>query len=130
MLVGGGGALSFGSLVDGRAGGFGLALRGLGGLGRFTPAGEDHPAFRDPDLVGELAVALGRLGLAPERRGADLHVAQHFVEPQQVGLGGAQFLLGVLAADVEAGNAGGLLQHHPPLGRLGRDDLADLALAD
>ena len=129
-LPGGRGALRFRRLLDRGDGGLGLALRGVGGGRGLAPAGEDHPAFGDPDLVGELAVALGRLRLAAQRRGAHLHVGEHFVEPDEIGLGGAQFLLGVLAADVEAGNPGRFLEHQPPLGRLGGDDGADLALAD
>ena len=67
----------------------------------------------DPaDLVGELAVAFGGAGLAPELRGALLLVAEDFAEPHQIGFGRAQFLLGVLAPRVKPGNAGGFLQQH------------------
>ena len=78
----------------------------------------------------KLAVALGRARLPLQRGGAQLHVGEDLVEPDEVGLGRAQFLLGILAADVEAGNPGRLLQHQPALGRLGGDHRADLALAD
>ena len=67
-------------------------------------------------------------GAAAPRRA--LPVGEDFVEPGEIGLGRAQLLLGVLAADVEAGDPRRFLEHQPPLGRLGGDHRADLALAD
>src|SRR3546814_13577389 len=46
-----------------------------------------------------------------------------------VGVGSAEVLLGIPAADVKAGDACGLFQHHASFGGLGRDDGGDLALA-
>src|SRR3546814_1770731 len=46
-----------------------------------------------------------------------------------VDFGSAEFLLGIPAADVKAGDACGLFQHHASFGGLGRDDGGDLALA-
>ena len=67
ILVSGGGALRLGRCRNRLPGGFGLAGRGLGGSVRLAPAREDQPGLRDPDLVGELAIALGGAGLAAER---------------------------------------------------------------
>ena len=115
--------------LDRGGGGLGFGLGGLGRRGGFLPAGEDQSALGDPYLVRKLAVALGGAGLPLQRTGAQFHVGEHFVEPDEVGLRRPQFLFGVLSAHVEAGDAGGFLQHQPTLGRLGRDDGADLALA-
>src|SRR3546814_14709804 len=46
-----------------------------------------------------------------------------------VDFGSAEFLLGIPAADVKAGDACGLFQHHASFGGLGRDDGGDLALS-
>src|SRR5437763_1928288 len=64
------------------------------------------------------------------RRGALLLFAQNFAETDEIGFSRAQLLLGILAPRMEPGNAGGLLQQEAPFDRLGRDDCADLALAD
>ena len=129
-LPGGGGALRLGGARDRLAGGLGLAPRRFRRRRRLAPAREDQPRLGDPDLVGELAVALGGARLPPQRHAAQLHVGEDLVEPDQIGLGRAQFLLGVLAADVEAGDPRRFLEHQPAFGRLGGDHRADLALAD
>src|SRR3546814_4739429 len=67
--------------------------------------------------------------LPPERTGPVVHVAQNIVQAGKVGFGSAEFLLGIPAADVKAGDACGLFQHHASFGGLGRDDGGDLALA-
>jgi hypothetical protein len=123
-------ALCPGRPLDRRHGGFGFLLGGIGGARRLAPAHEDQPPFRDADALAQAPIALGRLGLAAQRGGAMLHVGQEFVEPDEVGLGGPQLGFGILSADMEPGDAGGFLQHLPPLGRPRGDDLRDLALAD
>ena len=112
-----------------------LARRGfrLGRVRRrrgIAPAREDHPAFGHADLARQLAIALGLPRLPPQRVGARFLVGHDLVEPHQIGLGRAQFLLGVLAADVQARNPRRFLQHRAALGGLGGDHRADPALAD
>ena len=112
-----------------------LATRGLG-LGRIrrrrrvAPAREDHPAFCDADLVGQLAIPLGLPRLPPERVGARFLIAHDLVEPRQIGFGRAQLLLGVLAPDVQPSDPRRFLEHRAALGGLGGDHRADPPLAD
>ena len=107
-----------------------FSLGQIGGGGCFAPAGEDHARLGDADLGGKEAVPFGLTRLATERGGACLLIGNHLVQPQEVRLGGAQFLFGVAAADVEARDAGGFLQHGATVGGLGGDHRADPALAD
>ena len=83
------------------------------------PARVEQPRFDAADLVGELAVALGRARLPPQLRRALLLVAEDFAEAGEIGLGRAQLLLGILAPRVEPGNAGRLFEQQPPFDRLG-----------
>src|SRR3546814_19376450 len=89
----------------------------------------DLARFGCPDLVCQTTIALRRSRLPPERPGPVVHVAQNIVQAGKVGFGSAEFLLGIPAADVKAGDACGLFQHHASFGGLGRDDGGDLALA-
>ena len=57
-------------------------------------------------------------------------LADHVVEPLEVLLGGAQPELRLVAAAVQAGNAGGLFEQRAARLRLGLDQLADAALPD
>ena len=100
------------------------ALLGLG------PAGVEQPRLDRADLLGQLAIAFGRPRLAAQLGRALLLVGQDFAEPREIGFGRAQFLLGILAPRVKAGNARRFLEQQPALDRLGGDDRADLALAD
>ena len=102
----------------------------LGRLLGFQPAGVDQPRLDRTDLVGQLPVSFGRPRLPPKRRRAILLVAEQLAEAGEVGLGGAQFLLGVLAPHVQPGDPRRFLEHQPALGRLGGDYRADPALAD
>ncbi len=104
----------------------GGGARGTIGLG---PARIDQPRLGEADLVAEVAVARGGAGLAAERGGARFLVAHDLVEPLEIGLGGAQFLLGILAPRVEPRNARRFLEHQAAFGGLGGDDRADAALA-
>ena len=117
-------------LFDRFAGFLGLGRRRLGRPVGFGPAGVDEARLERADLVAELAIALGGAGLPAQRRGARFLLAEHFAEPLEIGFGRPQFLLGILAPRVKAGDAGGLFEQQPPLGRLGGDDRPDLALAD
>src|SRR3546814_18559380 len=52
------------------------------------------------------------------------------VEPREIGLGRAQFLLGILATDVQPRNPRRFFEQRPALDRLGGDHRADPALPD
>ena len=108
--------------------GFGLGV--LGRRGGIAPAGEHQPRLAHADPVGQGGVAFCRPGLPPQRSDLLVQPGQHVVEPGQVGFGRPQLLLGVLAAHVQAGDPGGLLQHLPPFRRTGGDHRGDPALAD
>ena len=97
---------------------------------RFGPSRVKQPPLDPADLVGQLAIALGRARLPPQLGGALLLVAEDFGEPGEVGLGRAQLLLGILAPRVKAGDAGRFLEQLAALDRLGGNHRADLALAD
>ena len=106
----------------------------LGVLGFRVLAIGRHPAQVEQgglglaDLLGDDAVADRLLGLALERLDLAGELVDDVVEPRQVGLGGAQPQLRLVPARVQAGDAGGFLEHAPALLGLGRDDLADPAL--
>src|SRR3546814_5541477 len=106
----------------------GFGARDLGCAGRIAPAGVDQARFDCPDLVCQTTIALRRSRLPPERTGPVVHVAQNIVQAGKVGFGSAEFLLGIPAADVKAGAACGLFQHHASFGGLGRDDGGHFAL--
>jgi hypothetical protein len=54
---------------------------------------------------------------------------QEILQALQVGIGGAQLELGLVAPGLEAGDAGGGFEQPAALGGLGLDQAADLALA-
>ena len=134
----------FGGAVLGALGGFRRSLRFtnprlrrlgfapgcLRSGGRIAPAGEHQPGLGQLDPVGQDLVAFCRAGLPPQRRYLGIEPGHDVLQPGEVDLGCAQLLFGVLAADVQPGNACCLFKHHPPFGRLGRDDRSDPALAD
>ena len=95
--------------------------------GRDLAAGHEHA--QQPELVHELLVAAGRLGLAFERAELAPHLAQQVLQAQQVGLGGVEPALGLLLALAVLEDAGGLLDDRPPLLGAGVEDGVDLALA-
>ena len=75
---------------------------------------------------GAVADRLARLLL--ERVHLRGELADHVFQPQQILLGRAQPQLRLVAARMQAGNAGGLFEHAAALLGLGLDDLADAAL--
>ena len=79
-------------------------------------------------LRGDIAIAdrLPRLRL--ESRNLRGQLVDHVLEPQQVLLGSAQPKLRLMAARMQPGNAGRLLQHAATLLGLGLDDLPDAPL--
>ena len=81
-------------------------------------------------LGGDLAVAdrLPRLLLQAVDLAGEL--ADHVLDAGEVGFGGLQAQFGLVAAGVQAGDAGGVFQHAAALLGLGLNDLADLALVD
>jgi len=99
-------------------------------MGRLAPPGEQQPRLGRLDLLRQLGVAFGLLGLPLE--GGDLRVepGHQVLEPGKVGLRPTQLGFGVLAAHMEPGDPGSLFQHRAALGRFGGDHLRDLALAD
>ena len=108
----------------------GFFLRGGGGLIGLAPAGEERARLGNADRLGKSGVALRRLGLPPQRSGAQVHITEDFVQPGEIGLGCAQLLLGILAAHMQSGDARSLFQHGAPLLRAGGDDGGDFALTD
>ena len=130
LRMGGGGHLPFLRGRHGRVSLFRLRPCSLRtGIG-LAPAGEQHPSFGHPNLVRQADIAFRRPRLPPQRIGARVHIQQNLVQPGQIGLGRAQFLLGILAPDMQAGNARRFLQHRAPFLRPRSDDGGDPPLTD
>ena len=135
----------FGSADRLDAGGFGLLA---GALGHFADAEvvgagglRDVGMGLQPAQMEQRGLGLAHLGrdLAVADRLARLllqafdlpgELADHVLDAGEVGLGGLQPQFGLVAAGMQAGDAGGIFQHAAALFRLGLDDLADLALVD
>ncbi len=96
---------------------------GLGELQR------QHGGLGAADMVGEVAVAAGLARLALQALVLLIQRHQHVLHAGQVLLSGAQPQLGLVAAGIEAGDAGRLVDDGAPVGRLGVDQRADAALA-
>ena len=75
---------------------------------------------------GAIADRLARLLLQPVDLGGEL--ADHVLDPQQVGFRRLQPQFRLMPARMQAGDAGGFFQHAAALLGLGLDDLADAAL--
>ncbi len=102
---------------------------GLGDLGlRRDPAQMEQQRFVAAHLAGNVAVAhrLPRLGLQRVDLGGEL--ADDVLDAREVVLGRLEPQLRLVAARVQAGDAGRLLEHAPALLGLRLDDLADAAL--
>ena len=114
---------------DGRLG----FLEALARLGQFALGGGElqrqHGGLGAADMVGEVAVAarLARLALQPLVLLFERH--QDVLHPCQILLGGAKAQLRLVAAGIEAGDAGGFVDDGAPVDRLGVDQGADAALA-
>ena len=80
------------------------------------------------DLRGDLAIAPGLARLPAQTVGLAVDLLQHVFQTGQILRGGGQAQFRLVAARMQAGDARRLLQNAPPRLRLGRDDLADLAL--
>ena len=81
-------------------------------------------------MVGEVAIAAGLAGLALQALVLLFQCDEHVLHTREVLLGGAQAQLGLVAAGIETGDAGGLVDDRAAIGRLGVDQRADAALAD
>ncbi len=107
-----------GALGGGRDIALGLA-QGPGGGGRFglagVPARVEHLRLGAADLLAEPAIALGLFRLLVEPLELRRHRRDHVVEAEEVVLGPLQFELGLVAALVQPGGAGGLVEQHSPL---------------
>ena len=68
--------------------------------------------------------------LTPQRCRAAIHIGEDVRQPGQIGFGCTQFLLRILAADVQARDARCLLQHGAAFLWLGGDHRGDPSLAD
>ena len=126
-------------------GGLGLLARPLvgagGGLGerrlrivQGLVGGErpqvQHRRLGPANLARQIAIAHRLACLALEPVELLLDLADHVVEARQVLFGAAQPQLRLVAAIVQAGDARRFFQQRAAVGRLGGDQLADLALAD
>ena len=95
-----------------------------------VPVAPEEEGVGAAEGLGDLAVALGLAGLAGEAGELGVEGLQHVGDAGEVGLGGAELELGLVAALVEAGDAGGLLEDAAAGAGAGVDQLGDLALAD
>ena len=101
----------------------------LGELGLvLAPGDEMGERLVAADVGGEIAVAARLARLALEAVDLEVELLQHVLDPQKIVLRPFQPELRLVAARVQAGNAGRLLEDEPARLGLGGDDLADLAL--
>ena len=107
-----------------------LALGGGGLLARLGEADGVHQGFEAADLGGQVLVAGGLAALALQALDLAFQLAHHVLDAHEVVLGRLEAQLRLVAAGMEARDAGGILQDAAAGLGLGRDDLADLALAD
>ena len=117
--------LGDGPLRHAQVGGAALGL----GLGR-EPARIEQQRLGPPDVLAEAAVTLRLARLLLQRLELRLDRRDHVVEPQQVGRGRLEPLLGFAAACLQAGGTGGVFEEEAAFGRLGLDQRADSRLAD
>ena len=99
------------------------------GLGR-EPAQVKQQRLGAPHLAGNIAVAHRLAGLGLQRSDLRRKLADDVFDPGQIVLGGLEAKLRLVAARMQAGNAGGLFQHAAALVGPRLDDLADAALMD
>ena len=96
---------------------------------RLDPAQMQHDGVELADLGRQLLVAPGLPRLALQAFDLRVELAQDVVEAREIAFGRTQAQLGLVAAAVQAGDAGRILQDAAALLGLGVDDLADLPLA-
>ncbi|EYD73380.1 hypothetical protein Lokhon_00910 [Limimaricola hongkongensis DSM 17492] len=108
-----------------------LAQLFLGGAAhrlRRVPAQPQEQPLGPAQRLADLAVARRRAGLPRQRRELRGLLFDHVIDAGQVLLGAAQLQLRLVAPLVKPGNARRLFEDAPPRGRLGVDQLGDLAL--
>src|SRR3954452_3319806 len=117
-----------GASPRGGADGGDLALGlGAGGAGGAQVLAGERPA-RLVGLALEALVQLGGLGLALERAQPGAGLALDVERAVEGELGALELELRAAAALAVLAEAGGLLDQHPPVARLGGDDALDAAL--
>ena len=121
--------LGFGGARDLLQRGGEVALLGIDLPLRFGPAQMQQDRLDLADLGGELLVAPRLPRLAPQALDLRLELAQDVVEALQIAVRRLEAQLGLVAAAVQAGDAGGIFQDAPALLGLGVDQFPDLALA-
>jgi len=104
-----------------------LMLQRVDGL---RPLQMELDRFRLADLARKVAVAHGLARLALEARELRFELRDDVVEARQIGLGGLEAELRLVAARVEAGDAGGFFENAAAVDRLRGNELRDLALPD
>ena len=127
-----------------QARGLGLGARALGDLEKvgveppsrlgemglvLAPGDEMGERLMTADVGGEIAVTARLARLTLQAVDLDVELLQHVLDAQKVVLRPFQPQLRLVAARVQARNAGRLLEDEPARLGLGGDDLADLALA-
>ena len=105
-------------------GALGLGHLGVGG----APAQMEQHRLGLAHLRRDRAVADRLLGLLLEPVDLRGELPDHVFEPQQIGFRALEPQFRLMAAGVQAGDAGGFFQHAAALLGLGLDDLADTAL--
>ena len=123
LLEGGGAARDrVPALAEGLLGRRQLGARGL-------PAADQQGRFGLAPGGAQLAVALRLARLLAQAAMLLLERGQEVLQPDQIGFGRLQLELGLVASGLQAGDACGRLEQPPPIGGLGLDQAADLALA-
>jgi hypothetical protein len=99
-------------------------------LPRLGEADGVHQGLEAADLGGEVLVARRLTALALQAFDLALQLADHVLDANQIVLGGLEPQFRLVAAGMEAGDAGGIFQDAAAGLGLGGDDFADLALTD
>ena len=110
----------------------GQAGEGALGLGESrldaTPGGQLGERLVATDFRAEPFVALALPRLPPQALDLRIDVLEHVLDADEIVLRPFEPQFRFVSARMQSGDARRLLQHQPPRGGLGRDDLANLAL--
>ena len=123
-------ALGSRGLIDGSGRRLCFCARRIGRRLCLLPAHENQPRFGLQYLFGKLAVTFGLLCLPSQLPGTRIHIGKDRRQTCQIGFCRTQFLFGILASDMQTGNACCFLQHLSPLLRFGRYNCANPSLTD
>ncbi len=99
-------------------------------LGQPLVALREQQLLPAAQLAAQALIAAGLAGLALEGGALALELVDEVVDAGEVLLRRFELQLGLATARLELGDAGGLLDQLPAIGRLRAEDLADLALLD